>query len=809
MGKQNGLILRVLALALAAQIAVLPAFEVRVLAAENADRGETSAAAHSTQWETAEESEPEEEPAKEEEERYAASQIIEEISVEEETGNVPAQDPDELLEAYLANRFSGSAEPADPADRRKLRAATRSLTGLSADVYAAVLEEIRKIADGESDSSVIEVPISGYLEKKSFTKEELGVDTIYQVTVTEETEADGSVTQNTTYRLSAEAREALCRVIGWEARKVVGFLLANCPYELYWYDKTQNYMHSITLSYLPPEETVVIPEEARVRLYLPVSADYAAAGSGDPSFTPDTAKTGAARAAVQKAKEIVSGAAGLSDWDKLTAYRDAVLKLASYDYEAAGSGGAYGDPWQIIHVFDGDRSTRVVCEGYAKAFQYLCDLTPWDRQIECRTLTGTLGTLNPVNHMWNVVSLWDGCNFIVDLTNCDDGQAGYPDQLFMTGAEDYDKGAFTLLDGSLAYRCDGEMEELYTEESIRLTDRKAHDPHYYEGMEPVFTWDREKKTCRAAVVCGLCKETHYFDASVQEEDGPEKGQKKLTAVFDAEDHSFTDVLIVEGPQTDPPGDGKKEQKPSGDDPKEQKPSGEGSKEREPAGGKTEEDSSGSGREQAAHSGEKEDGGRKEEASKAPRVGDMNGDSVRNLIGVILLCLGAIAAVIAIARSSWPQIREICTDENGKFDLIGGLERHFAKGAGTADTEEDDLAATDPDKDFMTMLRRQRGEEMADLDPERDPIREHIIFYGRVQGVGFRYQAMYAARSFDLTGWVENLPDGSVEMEVQGTPAGIGKLMKHLRSGHWIRIDDMDIESRPLVPGERGFGVKGY
>ena len=34
-------------------------------------------------------------------------------------------------------------------------------------------------------------------------------------------------------------------------------------------------------------------------------------------------------------------------------------------------------------------------------------------------------------------------------------------------------------------------------------------------------------------------------------------------------------------------------------------------------------------------------------------------------------------------------------------------------------------------------------------------------------------------------------------------------MKHLRSGHWIRIDDMDLESMQVVPGEKGFNVKGY
>ena len=47
------------------------------------------------------------------------------------------------------------------------------------------------------------------------------------------------------------------------------------------------------------------------------------------------------------------------------------------------------------------------------------------------------------------------------------------------------------------------------------------------------------------------------------------------------------------------------------------------------------------------------------------------------------------------------------------------------------------------------------------------IRKHILFYGRVQGVGFRYHATYKASLLGLTGWVRNLEDGSVEMEVQG------------------------------------------
>ncbi len=47
------------------------------------------------------------------------------------------------------------------------------------------------------------------------------------------------------------------------------------------------------------------------------------------------------------------------------------------------------------------------------------------------------------------------------------------------------------------------------------------------------------------------------------------------------------------------------------------------------------------------------------------------------------------------------------------------------------------------------------------------IRKHLIFSGRVQGVGFRYRAMNIAQMLGLTGWVKNRWDGKVEMEVQG------------------------------------------
>lgn len=87
------------------------------------------------------------------------------------------------------------------------------------------------------------------------------------------------------------------------------------------------------------------------------------------------------------------------------------------------------------------------------------------------------------------------------------------------------------------------------------------------------------------------------------------------------------------------------------------------------------------------------------------------------------------------------------------------------------------------------------------------VRKHIIFHGRVQGVGFRYTAKYLSQSLGLTGWVANEWDGTVSMEIQGREALINKLLVGLNQGQFITIEWMDTKEIPLKE-ERGFQVKG-
>lgn len=86
------------------------------------------------------------------------------------------------------------------------------------------------------------------------------------------------------------------------------------------------------------------------------------------------------------------------------------------------------------------------------------------------------------------------------------------------------------------------------------------------------------------------------------------------------------------------------------------------------------------------------------------------------------------------------------------------------------------------------------------------VRKHITFYGRVQGVGFRYTAKYLAQSMDLTGWVENEWDGTVAMEVQGSEILINKLLVGLNNNRFITIEWMDAKEIPLKE-ESSFSVR--
>ena len=84
------------------------------------------------------------------------------------------------------------------------------------------------------------------------------------------------------------------------------------------------------------------------------------------------------------------------------------------------------------------------------------------------------------------------------------------------------------------------------------------------------------------------------------------------------------------------------------------------------------------------------------------------------------------------------------------------------------------------------------------------IRKHIVFCGQVQGVGFRYRAMHSAGRHGCTGWVRNEWNGTVTMEIQGGERDIDNVILDIERGTFVRIENMDCKTIPIIGDERGF-----
>jgi acylphosphatase len=77
--------------------------------------------------------------------------------------------------------------------------------------------------------------------------------------------------------------------------------------------------------------------------------------------------------------------------------------------------------------------------------------------------------------------------------------------------------------------------------------------------------------------------------------------------------------------------------------------------------------------------------------------------------------------------------------------------------------------------------------------------------GRVQGVAYRASTVEQARVHGLTGWVRNLPDGSVELEAQGDDARVSALLAWCRHGPpAARVAGVTVEDRDIVADDHAF-----
>ena len=279
-------------------------------------------------------------------------------------------------------------------------------------------------------------------------------------------------------------------------------LLSDYPYEMYWYDKT------VGVTANGYESDAI----SQITFTFPVASDYQ---NGD-STTINAAYATAATTAVANADAIITENASNSDYDKLVAYSNKIMELVSYDTNAAQNNTFSSDidPWQLINVFDGVDTTNVVCEGYSKAFQYLCDKTTFTGDVSCYSVTGTM---DGGGHMWNIVTIEDA-NYLVDVTNSESGTVGQDGTLFLAGTTGSVAGGYTF---TSTY--DQSIQYIYYDDTIAFWGSdddsilKLASESYEEEVVCVHEWTSYNADDTANTITAHCStcEADYLTYTLQ------------------------------------------------------------------------------------------------------------------------------------------------------------------------------------------------------------------------------------------------------------------------------------------------------
>jgi acylphosphatase len=86
------------------------------------------------------------------------------------------------------------------------------------------------------------------------------------------------------------------------------------------------------------------------------------------------------------------------------------------------------------------------------------------------------------------------------------------------------------------------------------------------------------------------------------------------------------------------------------------------------------------------------------------------------------------------------------------------------------------------------------------------IAKHVNFKGRVQGVGFRYSCYRMAAGYEVTGFVRNLPDGSVELWAQGPANEVEAYLGAVEAYFGNAIRESTVNTTPMNPRYERFEI---
>ena len=328
--------------------------------------------------------------------------VVETVSLDD-----TSDDSEELFEGFVYQEFGiedSLGSLTDPSSRTKDRAGD-ALEGNNRIIYDTIVDAIDDFKQGNRTDTSFEFTFPDVCYAFSdFGAESLTSEVKKAVLLG----ADGTI---------------------FDSQLIISALVKDYPFDMFWFSKTMGLSLGGSVSTYNNQPYFVYSPNIVIQLGV-----YPAYRAGTNEYELGDIYNIVLKAA-HRAQTVVNRCANYSDINKLRIYKEWICNEVSYDTNAAehGSNVVGGDPWQLIYVFDEDPNTNVVCEGYSKAFQYLCDQTTFESdKISCYIVSGSMdGGTGAGLHMWNMVTLEDGKHYLVDVTNCDAGTAGAPDKLFL------------------------------------------------------------------------------------------------------------------------------------------------------------------------------------------------------------------------------------------------------------------------------------------------------------------------------------------------------------------------------------------
>ncbi len=353
-----------------------------------------------------------------------------------------------LLKQYIQQQFNAQL-PSAPLDETPT-----AVTGLTEDsntykIYQALVPMISEVAGGTRTST-------------QFIFEDLSDIGI---------QAQGSDASLDKAKAAADAQ------LDFDLNALVDALLAEHPNEHYWYASSEGTEFEYQYSYYAKDDVYYVTI-CNLSIKMSVAKDY----QTEDAYTVNSATGTLVASSIANAMRIVEKNRNLVEYDRLIAYRDEICTLVDFDQPAAEKKPPFGDPWQLVWVFDGDPDTKAVSEGYAKAFQYLCDLGEF-QNVKTYSVSGTITQdTNSNAHMWNIVHMPDNKNYMVDVTNSDTDAIGKSGGLFLDGYASNsapDTYTYKVAKTDITYTFDKDTMDHYTNGELKLA---AKD--YFHDTDP-------------------------------------------------------------------------------------------------------------------------------------------------------------------------------------------------------------------------------------------------------------------------------------------------------------------------------------